>query len=183
MQDQTITCKQCGTEFIFSVREQTFFAQKGFSSLPKRCKACRKKRNRRPKGGDAYGGGTYRSPAFEDSAPVQQKTRQTRGPSAGGSRPRQTEYRSPAFRGLEDRGKGIYRSPAFNDQEDVEEIYRAPGFQHGMTTYKDEKPLFSLTCPLCEENVMVPFLPEEEEDAVCPDCAKRQEEAAEDAET
>lgn len=101
----------------------------------------------------------------------------------GGGRPRHSEYRSPAFKGIEDRGQGIYRSPAFNDQEGVEEIYRAPGFQHGLTSYKDEKPMFSMTCPLCGESAMVPFLPEEEEDAVCPDCAQRKVEAEVEAET
>ncbi len=40
-QDKTIKCKDCGTEFAFTVREQEFYAERGFAEEPKRCKACR----------------------------------------------------------------------------------------------------------------------------------------------
>lgn len=43
--DKTLTCKECGEEFIFSAGEQEFFAEKGFQNVPVRCKACRSKRN------------------------------------------------------------------------------------------------------------------------------------------
>ena len=36
----SIHCKDCGKEFIFTVREQEFYAEKGFSE-PFRCKECR----------------------------------------------------------------------------------------------------------------------------------------------
>ncbi|MCK9575144.1 MAG: zinc-ribbon domain-containing protein [Clostridia bacterium] len=41
MQDKTLICKDCGKEFIFTVREQEFYAEKGFTE-PKRCYDCRK---------------------------------------------------------------------------------------------------------------------------------------------
>lgn len=40
--DLTITCKQCGEDFIFSEDEQTFYKTRGFST-PQRCKNCRSK--------------------------------------------------------------------------------------------------------------------------------------------
>ena len=40
-QDKTIVCKDCGREFIFSANEQEFFAEKGFTNEPQRCKPCR----------------------------------------------------------------------------------------------------------------------------------------------
>ena len=40
MEDKTLKCIDCGKEFIFTARDQEFFAQKGFSE-PKRCKECR----------------------------------------------------------------------------------------------------------------------------------------------
>lgn len=43
-QDKTITCVDCGTDFVFTAREQEFYAEKGFNNEPKRCKACRDKR-------------------------------------------------------------------------------------------------------------------------------------------
>ena len=43
-QDKTIVCTDCGVEFTFSAREQEFYAEKGFTNEPKRCKVCRDKR-------------------------------------------------------------------------------------------------------------------------------------------
>lgn len=40
-QDITLTCRDCGNEFIFSAGEQEFFAEKGLQNRPQRCKACR----------------------------------------------------------------------------------------------------------------------------------------------
>lgn len=42
--DKTITCKDCGEEFVFTASEQEFFAEKGFTNDPQRCPACRRAR-------------------------------------------------------------------------------------------------------------------------------------------
>lgn len=39
--DKTLTCKDCGTEFVFTANEQEFYAEKGFTNEPQRCKDCR----------------------------------------------------------------------------------------------------------------------------------------------
>ncbi len=44
MEDKTIVCKDCGKEFVFSVREQEFYKEKGFTNEPVRCKDCRDKK-------------------------------------------------------------------------------------------------------------------------------------------
>ena len=52
MTDKNITCKDCGAEFVFSAEEQEFYAQKGFTNEPARCKDCRaarKQNDRRPR--------------------------------------------------------------------------------------------------------------------------------------
>ena len=41
LEDITLTCRECNTEFVFSVGEQQFFKEKGFLNPPKLCKACR----------------------------------------------------------------------------------------------------------------------------------------------
>lgn len=41
--DKKIVCKDCGQEFIFTVGEQQFYAEKGFTNEPVRCKECRAK--------------------------------------------------------------------------------------------------------------------------------------------
>lgn len=51
-QDKTITCKDCGQEFTFTSSEQEFFAEKGFTNEPQRCKPCRDAR----KGNSSRGG-------------------------------------------------------------------------------------------------------------------------------
>ena len=43
-QDKTILCKDCGQEFIFTVGEQEFYAERGFQNEPQRCKNCRDSR-------------------------------------------------------------------------------------------------------------------------------------------
>lgn len=45
-EDETIVCKDCGEEFVFSARDQEFFFDKmKFTNKPVRCKACREKKN------------------------------------------------------------------------------------------------------------------------------------------
>lgn len=45
--DQTLICRDCGEEFVFTVGEQEFFLSKGLGSVPQRCKPCRDRRKRR----------------------------------------------------------------------------------------------------------------------------------------
>ena len=39
--DKELTCKDCGAKFTFTAGEQEFYAEKGFTNEPQRCKACR----------------------------------------------------------------------------------------------------------------------------------------------
>lgn len=43
-EDEKLICKDCGEEFIFTVRDQEFYAEKGFTNKPQRCRACRNAR-------------------------------------------------------------------------------------------------------------------------------------------
>jgi len=71
-EDRTITCADCGQDFTFTASEQAFYAEKGFSDAPKRCKSCRQSRKAQRNapsyggddsygGGGGYGGGGYSS--------------------------------------------------------------------------------------------------------------------------
>ena len=54
MEDKAITCKDCGASFAFTVREQQFYAEKGFENEPQRCRDCRSARKaQRSQGGGA----------------------------------------------------------------------------------------------------------------------------------
>jgi CxxC-x17-CxxC domain-containing protein len=208
-EDKTLNCVQCRKEFVFSAGEQAFYDEKGFSSPPKRCKACRKAR-REGSPTESTGYGIYRSPSFEGSAPDHQKIRPRnrrgrgrRGGRRGGgrgdnrSRPArgrsakkaggeyrspgfksqplssENEYRAPGFREIQDRNfEEEYRAPGFGEYQNIkpDEEYRAPGYHDDRRKWMDEKPLFSIICSACGQEAMVPFLPEEKDNPMCPDC-------------
>ena len=43
-EDKTLVCKDCGSDFTFTVGEQEFYAEKGFQNEPARCRDCRQTR-------------------------------------------------------------------------------------------------------------------------------------------
>lgn len=47
MTDKTVKCIDCGADFTFTAGEQEFYAQKGFTNEPKRCKECRDRNKER----------------------------------------------------------------------------------------------------------------------------------------
>jgi CxxC-x17-CxxC domain-containing protein len=49
--DKNLNCVDCGATFLFSADDQEFYARKGFTNEPKRCKPCRDKR--KTSGGDS----------------------------------------------------------------------------------------------------------------------------------
>ncbi len=56
--DKIIVCKDCGKEFTFTVREQEFYAEKGFTNEPVRCKECRDKK-KAERGNNRFGNKNY----------------------------------------------------------------------------------------------------------------------------
>jgi CxxC-x17-CxxC domain-containing protein len=197
-EDRTLVCSECQSEFVFTKGEQDFYAEKGLTSEPKRCKACRDARKKRkPRRKDD---GIYRSPAFEGSAPSHQKirgrrdfrskNRDYRSPGLNERAAGQNEYRSPAFRDINVlKPEEEYRAPGFREYQDIDpkeeyrapgfselsninirEEYRAPGYQELSKKYVDEKPMFAITCAACGQDAMIPFLPDEGEKAYCKSC-------------
>ncbi|MGE5575922.1 MAG: zinc-ribbon domain containing protein [Syntrophothermus sp.] len=53
-QDKTLTCRDCGREFIFTASEQEFFASKGFENEPSRCPECRAARKQQSREGRGF---------------------------------------------------------------------------------------------------------------------------------
>jgi CxxC-x17-CxxC domain-containing protein len=62
--ERTLTCRDCARSFPFTVEEQEFFAQKGFTNDPVRCPECRaaRKAERGESRGGSGGGGYSREP-------------------------------------------------------------------------------------------------------------------------
>ncbi len=55
MPDKTLTCRECGREFVFTASEQEFYAQKGFMHEPGRCPECRAARKATRSGSQSGG--------------------------------------------------------------------------------------------------------------------------------
>jgi CxxC-x17-CxxC domain-containing protein len=53
-ENKSLICKDCGTAFDFTVRDQMFYAEKGFENEPQRCRECRTAR--KSQRGSAAGG-------------------------------------------------------------------------------------------------------------------------------
>lgn len=45
--DRELTCVDCDSPFVFTSGEQRFFAEKGFTNQPKRCRPCREAKKQR----------------------------------------------------------------------------------------------------------------------------------------
>ena len=56
-QDKTLTCRDCGQNFVFTSGEQDFYATRGLTNEPGRCPDCRSAR----RGSSGGGGGGGRS--------------------------------------------------------------------------------------------------------------------------
>lgn len=50
-QDQTLQCRDCGRDFVWTASEQEFYQSKGFTNKPTRCAECRKNKKARMNGG------------------------------------------------------------------------------------------------------------------------------------
>ena len=63
MADKTLTCADCGQQFVFTSSEQEFYAERGFSE-PRRCAPCRaaKKAARGDSDGSSRSSGGYGGP-------------------------------------------------------------------------------------------------------------------------
>src|SRR5256712_4329213 len=54
--DQTLYCRDCNQEFVFTAGEQEFFESRGLTNAPSRCPSCRA--TRKQTGGGRTGQGT-----------------------------------------------------------------------------------------------------------------------------
>jgi CxxC-x17-CxxC domain-containing protein len=66
--DRSLTCADCGQEFIFTESEQSFYAERGFTE-PRRCASCRaaRKASRGDRDGSAGASSGYASSGYSRS--------------------------------------------------------------------------------------------------------------------
>src|SRR5258708_15221052 len=60
LSDQTLYCRDCNSEFVFTIGEQEFYASHNLTNAPTRCPSCRAARKGQASGG--YGGSRGSSP-------------------------------------------------------------------------------------------------------------------------
>lgn len=58
LENKVLICKDCGASFDFTVRDQQFYAEKGFENEPQRCRDCRNARKTQRTNGTGSGAGT-----------------------------------------------------------------------------------------------------------------------------
>jgi CxxC-x17-CxxC domain-containing protein len=86
--DKTLTCRDCGREFVFTAGEQQFYQSRGLINEPGRCPDCRRARKSNQGGGGGgfgYQAGPDRDVAFGANAPY-----------GGSERPRPRRQMYPA---------------------------------------------------------------------------------------
>jgi CxxC-x17-CxxC domain-containing protein len=64
-EDKTLTCRDCGQEFIWTAGEQEFYQQRGLVNQPGRCPDCRRARKSQQGGGYASAGGYSAGGGYE----------------------------------------------------------------------------------------------------------------------
>jgi CxxC-x17-CxxC domain-containing protein len=57
--DSTLTCRDCGKSFVFTVREQEYYASRGFDNPSGRCPDCRAA-HKAERGGQQHGSSSSR---------------------------------------------------------------------------------------------------------------------------
>ena len=67
--DRTLTCRDCGQEFVWTAGEQEFYHARGLTNEPRRCPACRQAR--KSGGGGGHAGGGYGGGGGYDRGPRQ----------------------------------------------------------------------------------------------------------------
>ena len=62
LSDQTLYCRDCNSEFVFTVGEQEFFASHNLTNAPTRCPSCRAARKGQASGGYGESRSSSREP-------------------------------------------------------------------------------------------------------------------------
>lgn len=65
-QDKNLSCRDCGTTFVFTASEQDFYAEKGFTNEPGRCPECRAARKQQNNRGGGRSNSGYQQREMHD---------------------------------------------------------------------------------------------------------------------
>jgi len=199
-QDKMLNCRECGTDFIFSSREQDFYVQKGFDHEPTRCVQCRNVRRRertvQPVGAapvrnyvqsqPSYNNGNNgNSGNYANSRPMNSNSVRTGGISNGqrsssyGNRQFGPNYstlgRSSNY-GNTTRSSGYNQSAGNGNSNGNYNRANGPisnGYHNPQVNYQERK-MYPIVCANCGINTEVPFTPREGAPVFCRTCYNNQ---------
>lgn len=115
--DKTITCRDCGQAFNFTIREQEFFAERGFGD-PVRCLTCRRAHKAKRQEGDPGAAGSVAGGPVRDI--------ERRYPAPPGGRP---DFRGERGERTDDLRPGPRREPDFRGREAFAPVPPMPPLQ------------------------------------------------------
>lgn len=123
--DKTLSCRECGSSFVFTSGEQEFFQSRGLLNEPSRCPDCRRARKSRQSSGgydSGFSSGGYSSGGYS-SGSYDRPARQTFVAvcaECGGEaqlpfepRTEKPVYCSDCFRAQRESGAGGYRNSRY----------------------------------------------------------------------
>lgn len=190
-QDKILTCKDCGEEFIFTVREQDFYVQKGFENDPARCGPCRnaRKRDRNANPMSSGGGNNYgNSLGYSGGYGGNSTGGNNYGGGSYGNRP-QNNPRSGNYGNTSNYGRsGNYGNGGGgnsygnsmgnygNNGNTRSSVYGNSGpSRSNMGNYGDqERKMYAITCANCGVQTEVPFAPRQGVPVFCRTCYNSQ---------
>jgi len=172
--DRTIQCVDCGSDFVFTDREQEWYREKGLTHEPRRCKSCR---SQRKTPGPHESGGPHRahgapsgSGGGGSAGPQGGDPGRGGGPGHGGD--------SGHGGGSGDGGSGDAPDPAGHGASPDGSPGDAPGGHEGAPPRPDRprrppprpRELFKVACSSCGKETEVPFRPDLSRPVYCRDC-------------
>lgn len=167
-EDKTLVCRDCGNEFTFTAGEQEFYAQKGFTNEPQRCRNCRQARKQQ-RGDNANErpavSGNYRSEGYARSG--NEYGGSTRGNEPGGGYNRSSDYGNSAYGNEYSRGNENDRGNAYGNTRNGNDY----GGGYGTEGYGSrERVQHETVCAQCGRPTTVPFVPRAGRPVYCQEC-------------
>ncbi len=160
--DKTLTCRDCGTPFVFTAGEQEFYAQKGFTNEPTRCPACRQSRKSQQGGARSGGGGG----GYSDRGGYSSGGGGGYGGGGGGGG---GGYSSGGGGGSYGGGGGSYGDDSYGGGGGGDRGGSRGGYAAG-----GEREMHTVQCAQCGKDATVPFLPRGNKPVLCDDCFRAQ---------
>ncbi len=175
-EDKTLVCRDCGNEFVFTAGEQEFYAQKGFTNEPQRCRDCRQARKQRSAStstdrsfstgnerSESYGrgGNDYRMSRGNDYGNMSRGNNYAGGNDYAGSAAGGNEY---------DRGNTYDSMSRGNDYGNASRGNDYGGGRSSDAYARQERVQHETVCAQCGRPTTVPFVPRAGRPVYCQAC-------------